>query len=151
MEPCIYLGHDAMQNCAVVWVLATEKLQLSRDIKFRENSFTHSAALIAGEDRVQEIVEEHQPEDTQEPQDEQKDEPAQGEEEPEWAVEKILQKRGQGRKLEYLVQWEGLPASKASWEPAENCEGAPEAVAEFEAAEERSENEEEKKENHQEA
>lgn len=44
MEPCIYLGHDRVQNCAQVYVLSRAKVIRSRDVVFRE-SFTHSVAL----------------------------------------------------------------------------------------------------------
>jgi hypothetical protein len=46
--PAIYLGHDFDQNCAVVHLLESAKVIRSRDVDFREGSFTHAAALQAG-------------------------------------------------------------------------------------------------------
>lgn len=49
-----------------------------------------------------------------------------------WQIEKILaRRRNQGRK-EYLVKWEGWSNEWNQWEPMENLEGATEAIQEFE-------------------
>lgn len=54
------------------------------------------------------------------------------EDEPEWGVESILKKRRRGRRIEYLVQWQGYPLEEATWEPLENLERADDAIQEFE-------------------
>jgi hypothetical protein len=38
----------------------------------------------------------------------------------EWLVEQVLDSRMQRSKLQYLVKWEGYPASEATWEPEGN-------------------------------
>ncbi|KAL6077673.1 Cell division cycle-associated 7-like protein [Balamuthia mandrillaris] len=55
------------------------------------------------------------------------------EEEREYVVEKILSKRNKGRKVEYLIKWEGYNDSCNSWEPKANlfCE---QLLRDFEAA-----------------
>jgi hypothetical protein len=40
-EPGIYLGHSGSQNCAVVRMVHSGKLILSKDVHFREGSFNH--------------------------------------------------------------------------------------------------------------
>jgi len=52
--------------------------------------------------------------------------------EPEYEVEKILGSRrhGQGRKLQFLVQWKGYAPAHNSWEPQTNIH-APELIKEF--------------------
>ena len=48
MEPCIYLGHDHVQNCAAVYVLSSRKVEKRRDVEYRETSFTTPLRLVAG-------------------------------------------------------------------------------------------------------
>jgi hypothetical protein len=50
-----------------------------------------------------------------------------------WAVERILDHRRQGRRrtLQYLVHWKGYPQYEATWEPVENLDGALELVTEY--------------------
>jgi len=55
-----------------------------------------------------------------------------GEEEEEYSVEKILDKRMKGGKVEYLIKWEGYPDSENTWEPQENLD-CPEIINAFEA------------------
>uniref|UniRef100_A0AC35FY62 Chromo domain-containing protein n=1 Tax=Panagrolaimus sp. PS1159 TaxID=55785 RepID=A0AC35FY62_9BILA len=52
----------------------------------------------------------------------------------EYVVEKILDKRGSGKKVEYLIKWRGYddPAEN-TWEPINNCD-CPDLIKEFEAA-----------------
>lgn len=51
----------------------------------------------------------------------------------EWEVHEVLNSRifGRGRRLQYLVSWEGYGPEENSWEPAANLENAPLAVAKF--------------------
>ena len=39
--------------------------------------------------------------------------------EPEYEIEKIINKRIRGRKIDYLVLWKGYPIHDATWEPEE--------------------------------
>jgi hypothetical protein len=49
----------------------------------------------------------------------------------EWEVERVLDSRKRYKRLWYLVLWAGHNYVNTSWEPAENLEGAGEAVADF--------------------
>ena len=56
---------------------------------------------------------------------------------PSFEVDRILSKRGTGKRTRYLVSWVGYPQWEATWEPRENLEGsAEEALQEFEALQE---------------
>uniref|UniRef100_A0AC35FVX9 Chromo domain-containing protein n=1 Tax=Panagrolaimus sp. PS1159 TaxID=55785 RepID=A0AC35FVX9_9BILA len=50
----------------------------------------------------------------------------------EYVVEKILDKKGSGKHLRYLIKWQGYDDTSNTWEPIENC-GCPELIKEFEA------------------
>jgi len=54
------------------------------------------------------------------------------EEEEEWEVERILNKRKVRGKDKYLVCWKGFTAESNTWEGRENLENAKEAIEEFE-------------------
>ena len=54
------------------------------------------------------------------------------EEEEEFEVEKILNKRIVQGKEKFLVQWKGYTAEEDTWESRENLENAKEMVEEFE-------------------
>ena len=56
MERCIYLGHDAVQNCGSVYVMRTKKIVQTRDLAFRPTSLTHCAALVAGDAQVEALL-----------------------------------------------------------------------------------------------
>jgi hypothetical protein len=45
MQPGIYLGHDAVQNCATVLLLHSGKIIRNRDVQFLEHSFLHARTL----------------------------------------------------------------------------------------------------------
>jgi len=51
--------------------------------------------------------------------------------EEEYVVEKILNSRMFGRKLQYLVKWEGYRTEGNTWEYSENLNHTPEKVTEF--------------------
>ncbi|EJD50957.1 hypothetical protein AURDEDRAFT_112044 [Auricularia subglabra TFB-10046 SS5] len=52
-----------------------------------------------------------------------------------YEIESIVDRRGDGRGVQYRVQWKGYPASQRTWEPASMLkQDAPAAVADFEKA-----------------
>jgi len=64
------------------------------------------------------------------------------EEEEEWEVEKIINKRRIWRRNKYLVRWKGCTAEKDTWESKENLKNASDLVEEFEKEYGREEEEE---------
>jgi len=54
------------------------------------------------------------------------------EEEEEWEVKRILNKRKVRRRDKYLVRWKGFTAESDTWEGRENLKNAKEAIEEFE-------------------
>ena len=56
-EPCIYLGHNGHQNCANLYILRTKKIISSRDVTYRNDSFTFSHAVCEGENATRLAVE----------------------------------------------------------------------------------------------
>jgi hypothetical protein len=123
MLPGIYLGHNSVQDCAVVYDLRSGRELLTRDVKYL-TSFTNAAALSAGGAQLQEA---------------QAAEPGQGSAARSsrgvFDVERILGKRVVAGQTEYHVKWLDYEEAQASWEPAENVDvSASEKVDEFEAA-----------------
>ena len=64
------------------------------------------------------------------------------EEEKEWEVEKILNKRKVQGRDKYLVRWKGCTAEEDTWESKENLKNAMELIKEFEREYRREEEEE---------
>src|SRR6185437_2245339 len=56
MLPGIYLGHNHIQNCAVIYDLRTGKEVLTRDVEYLDRRFTHAAALVAGGEQLQNVL-----------------------------------------------------------------------------------------------
>jgi hypothetical protein len=54
------------------------------------------------------------------------------EEEEDYEVERIIEKRGAGKKLRYLVKWKGWPEEDNTWEPVENLTNAKDLIQAFE-------------------
>ena len=113
MLPGIYLGHNNVQNCAIVYDLRTGQEVLTRDVKYLA-SFANAAALSAGGARLQ---------------DAQAAEPAVGGCRGVFDVERIIGKRVVNGETEYHVKWLDYDEAEATWEPAENVEvSASEAI-----------------------
>jgi len=56
VEPAIYLGHVFNRHCAQVLLLRSGKIEMTRDVQFRMDSFTHAAAWQHGRKYVERIV-----------------------------------------------------------------------------------------------
>ena len=54
--------------------------------------------------------------------------------EEEYEVERIMDSRYKGKRLEYLVHWKGWSDSDRTWEPVSNLGNAADAVRDFHAA-----------------
>lgn len=144
MEPCIYLGHDPTQNCASVWSLAEQKVLQTRDVVYHYDKFTFAAALNAGGDRVQEILDNPgSPDDELSNADSELHEAAlQGgrvapsesapsesaenhsdDEVPSYQVDRIVgQRKRRAVGIEYKVRWTGYGSDDDTWEPASRLE-----------------------------
>ena len=119
MEPCIYLGHDEIQNCAIVLDLNQGKEIRTRDVEYREASFTHAASLKgAGGDEAQNVLAS----------------PPAVNPSAQYEVERILAKRVHRGRVEYHVKWADYGMEDATWEPVANIEGgAQDAIDIFES------------------
>ena len=157
MEPGIYLGHDWVQNCSLIFLLRTRRVIPSRDVVTSEGSFKHAAALRAGPEEMRRMIQEAAegsalPEEQQrsetDSEEESDDEDAQsepmeqsqdGEEEEvseaqqRYEVERLTGKRWINGRVHYRVKWAGYPSEDATWEPAtELRRSAARMVREFE-------------------
>jgi hypothetical protein len=147
MKPCIYLGHDATQNCASVWSLAEQKVVQTRDVVYHYDKFTFANALSAGDDRVQEILENPgSPDDESMKVDSELDEavlqggrvaPSESvnDEVPSYHVDRIVghrKRRRNGNAMEYKVRWTGYDSDDDTWEPASRLEvEVPDAIQQY--------------------
>jgi transposase InsO family protein len=130
MVPCVYLGHDHVQNSAIVWVLAQRKSICTRDVAYRTSSFVNARALAAGQDAVGKLLEdgcEAAPQGGMVPSSIDDLDKL----EREWDVERIIGRRTVDGKIEYQVQWAGY--DDPTWEPEENVANSKDLVDEFEA------------------
>jgi hypothetical protein len=136
MVPCIYLGHDHQRNCAVVYDMRSGQEVYTRDVEYLDRRFTHAGALVAGGDRIRDVLAAGYTRDNTPaaaavvprvdfggPQPLQED----------FEVERIIGKRVRNGRAEYHVKWADYDEAEATWEPADNVElGARDAVDEFE-------------------
>ncbi|RYF12745.1 MAG: hypothetical protein EOO40_00480, partial [Deltaproteobacteria bacterium] len=121
MLPGIYLGHNNVQNCAIVYDLRTGEEVLTRDVRYLD-SFANAAALSAGGAQLHNA---------------QAAEPAHatGGSRGVFDVERIIGKRVVNGETEYRVKWLDYDEAEATWEPAENVEDtAGDAIGDFEAS-----------------
>ena len=153
--PGVYLGHDSALNCSVVRLLhPAGKVIRVKDVMFIDESFEHLQAIAAGNEddvesldisaleggtsparrRRREVARRSCPADREEQKEERElrltrvHEPSEDER---YTVESIISIRLRGKKVEYLVKWEGY--DEATWEDAKQItEDAPEAVREYE-------------------
>jgi len=149
-QPCIYLGHDEQQNAAWVLLLETNKVIVSRDVKYRNDCFAHLQALQRGEEALRAMLDAYaeggeptpvewmeldlqaeleaaelqggqlQQRPATEPEAAAADAASADHDEPEWDVESILARRRKNGRVEYKVRWAGYDSSEDSWEPEEN-------------------------------
>lgn len=57
-EPGVYLGHDSKQQCAIVWLLKTQKEIRTRSVQigYRQSQFNYASAIKLGPDSINEII-----------------------------------------------------------------------------------------------
>lgn len=129
-EPCIYLGHHNVQNCAMVYVIRTRKIVASRDVKYG-STFAHCVALRQGLDVLVPDSEQEPTSVTADATPAAAEVPADPEEE-KYDVDSIIDKRTRRDGTEeYLVRWTGYDGED-TWQRADQMEqDAPEAVREF--------------------
>jgi hypothetical protein len=60
-EPGVYLGHDRVQNCAIVWLLKTQKEVRTRSVDYRENQFYYAQAMKSGSSAIQRVISDSEP------------------------------------------------------------------------------------------
>ena len=138
-EPCIYLGHDDVQNSSVVApITEPDRRLITRDLQCHNNSFTFGAAV--GQGNVHWMLDGDRipsgPSAVQggrlapAVQAESDDVAADG---MEYEVERIIaQRRNADGVLEYKVHWAGYDHDADTWEPADMMqEDAPRPVKEF--------------------
>ncbi|MGA8134569.1 MAG: reverse transcriptase domain-containing protein [Pseudomonas gingeri] len=145
-EPCIYLGHSGVQNCARVYVLRTRKIVASRDVTFRPASFTFSRAMRKGDVALAKAVDDFGAyEIVDEPLGDTNDDDvdtsnqhsssSRGEVhdvEPQWELESIKAQRVHGRTREHQFKCSWSGDYDDTWEPAEQIRiDAPLIVEEF--------------------
>jgi hypothetical protein len=132
MLPGVYLGHDLTHNCATVQDLATGKVIVTRDVRFRNSRFTHAAALRAGDQRVRLLVDAGYSDDETAAPGEHVQPLELDDAEKEWDVERIVGKRTIDGHVQYRVRWTGFSDADASWEPLEHLDNAALLIDAFE-------------------
>lgn len=141
MEPCVYLGHDHAQNCAMVWSLSTNKLIVTRDVKYRLSSFTHAAALTRGEAAVNGLLAKDLSNESDLVLDEAELQGGLGhasdsevkEDQKRYEVEAIIGKRVSAAGVtQYQVKWKNCGNEENTWEPASGLGQALARVAQYE-------------------
>jgi len=145
MEAGIYLGHDDVQNCAVVQLLRNGKVIRTRDVDATDDSFVHARAISEGADAVLQVVALGDAPENAETVDNEESvkEQVSGDKEQRWTIECIVDRqsrmigRGQGRRetdVQYRVRWENWGEADDTWESAERliADGAQATIDEYE-------------------
>jgi len=160
-EPGIYLGHSGSQNCAVVRMVHSGKLILSKDVHFREGSFNHLKAVL--NDRTSEVkslseeelgvvevsdavASNHEPhmktnhkptgrrdapQDTEDS-DEEEEKSEDSEDDQQYRLKSIIDTRTVNGEKQYQCRWIGHPSP--TWEPEATIKAdAPETVSQYES------------------
>lgn len=128
VEPCIYLGHDEIQNCAMVYIMRTNKVVASRDLTYRNGSFSLCRSLT--EPGLDRIPEGPAGSDDSAADSEAVDRDASASDD-RYTVDAVIDQRVVRGRKEYLVRWTGYDGED-SWQPADQMEeDAPNAVKEF--------------------
>ncbi len=140
-EPGIYFGHSGRSNCPMVLILSSGKFVLSKDVHFREGSFSHLRALVDGHPEDIEPIDLGAAADDidatlSDMNDLDQPSPAQANDEevesPRYELRSITDAREQSGVKQYRCKWVGHSA--ATWEPASTIkEDAPDAVREYES------------------
>jgi Reverse transcriptase (RNA-dependent DNA polymerase) len=157
-EPCIYLGHNGRQNCANLYVLRTRKVIASRDVTYRNDSFTFSHAVGDGDSAVQRTIEQSSESMTNQEEmhlngtDQSADNEPEGDEsvsedseksptpnssssipfQRKWELQSITAQRWYGRSKQHQFKCAWTGDYEPTWEPAHQIEqDAPEAVEDF--------------------
>jgi transposase InsO family protein len=125
VEPCIYLGHDAVQNCAMVYILRTKKVVASRDLTYRNGSFSLCRSL--GLDTEVPLSPANESVDAESLE----VDSAATSEEDRYSIDAVIDQRIVRGHKEYLVRWTGYDGED-TWQSADQMQqDAPEAVKEF--------------------
>lgn len=145
-EPGVYLGHSGRMNCPIVLMLRSGKTVMSKDVHFREGSFSHLRALTSGHlDDIEpvDLGAMDNPaldmDDLDSPLPSSRNEEKYPESEAEESIEdtrytlkSITDVRLNGGVKEYRCKWVGYSA--ATWEPAASIQqDAPDAVRDYES------------------
>jgi transposase InsO family protein len=146
-EAAIYLGHSGRENCPVVRIPSTGKIISAKDVVFREGSFTHLRAEIAGRANEIEVAEvtEATEADTQTVGDTEIGDvnndindktdtvyTKTAAQQPKFRLRAITDAQTIDGTKKYRVKWIGYPSE--TWEPATQIEqDAPDAVREYES------------------
>jgi hypothetical protein len=120
-QAAIYLGHNDAQNAAIVLLLSTGKVIVSRDVTFRSDSFAFMRALDRGGDQLRDALSVADAYSESEADDGRSAlvAPQGGHAAPaeEYRVERIVGQRVKLGRVEYKVHWAGYDASEDTWEP----------------------------------
>jgi transposase InsO family protein len=161
MEPGIYLGHDTVQNCPIVYLLQGRSVVRSRDVRFRP-TMLHARALRTGPEEVNRLCQQQQSHSAENSEPEaaaietadgsvfewkctsppqggmsaaapgDTNPDAENDKEKQYEVENIIGKRGFGKSTRYLIKWVGYPESSNSWEELSSLTNAQDIVEEYE-------------------
>ena len=143
MEPCVYLGHNGIQNCASIYILRTRKIICTRDVTYRSGSFHHAAAVRVGGDAVEAILRDeppppsapeidahggHEQDDGITSDDDESE--ANADQDREYDIDAIVGHRQFRGRKQYRVRWIGY--DEETWEPESMLnEDAPDIVEDY--------------------